>query len=108
MDEQHQRRVAENEVRFRDMNERRRAEGASFHGAERDDVRVMCECALSQCEDEFDVAIREYRRVRENDSWFIVRPGHEIPSAEFVAERHGQWQVVEKFGIGDDIANGDA
>jgi hypothetical protein len=48
------------------------------------------------CHDHVRVTGEEYEAVRADARRFIVVPGHELPQAETVVERHKQYFVVEK------------
>jgi hypothetical protein len=88
-------RIAENEARFRDINERLRGDLQPVTG-ETEPVRFVCECGNASCREGVGVPLREYRAVRLNPLRFAVVPGHEIPDLETVVERHGAYVVVEK------------
>lgn len=107
MDHETQRRVAENEVRFRAMNERRRRENGDFRGEDADSLTVMCECAAVSCTLEFELELEAYLDVRSHPRWFVIRAGHELPEAEDVVRDLGDDRmVVEKSGAGVAIAEG--
>lgn len=106
MEETLERRIAYNESRFREHNERVKDVVDKLATASLDDGRfaIMCECALSECDAMIDVSIPEYERVRSNGRWFVVRPDHMIPDMEVAVDRHdGHW-VVEKLGRGGEVA----
>jgi hypothetical protein len=101
-------RLAENEARFREINDR----------VERDLERVVyspdellpfvCECAQRTCSTTIELTRDEYERVRADSILFAVAPGHEITDIEDVVERHERyflirkhpetWEVVERTG----------
>ena len=86
-------RMAENELYFKQLNER-------INGLERtwgyDVLDAVCECADQACFARVPLQITEYVAIRENPRLFIVAPGHELPDAESVVERHDSYCVVEK------------
>lgn len=105
MDHATERRIAENEVRFRDMNERRRQEGGKFHGSTADTLTVMCECALRTCTTEFELELDAYRDVRSDPKCFVLLAGHELPEVEQVVRDLGDDRlVVKKLGDGANMA----
>lgn len=109
MDEETERRIAANEVRFREMNERRLVAEGDFHGELPEAVTVMCECALESCTVEFDVPAEVYGRVRSDPRRFLARSGHELPEVEVVVDDLGDDRlVIEKVGEGAAVAEGDA
>lgn len=106
MDERTQRRIAENESRFRDANERLESELRGFGGESRDRDRyeLVCECALDACDGMVAVTGREYEHVRSNPVWFLVRPEHVVESVERTVERTDRYWIIEKRSAGADEA----
>ncbi len=92
-----QRRIAENEVRFREINERLRD---SLDGVIPGDdvVEFVCECGDRGCTDAVGLTLDEYEAVRAHALRFAVLAGHEIPDVETVVERHSRYAVVQKRG----------
>lgn len=88
-------RIAENEARFRDINERLRKDLEQLAG-EDESLRFVCECGNASCREGVAIPIEEYRAVRLNVLRFAVVPGHEIPDLESVVERHERYLVIEK------------
>ena len=88
-------RIAENEVRFRDINDRLRSgvEGL-IDPAER--IDYVCECGDTGCADSLALTAADYESVRGDPRQFAVRPGHEIPDVESVVARHERYVVVRK------------
>lgn len=109
MDEHVERRLAANEVRFREMNGRRLEEEGDLHGELPEALVVMCECALEECILEFEVPVDAYGRARSDPRRFLVRAGHQLPEVELVVEDLGEERlVVEKVGPGVAVAEGAA
>ena len=100
---QDERRIAENEVRFRAVNEDidrgRPGTGAQTR------VPFVCECGDEGCRRLVDLTAREYQAVRADAKHFFVIDGHEIERAEDVVERHEGWLVVRKTGVGAEVAD---
>lgn len=93
MDER-ERRLAQNEAVFREVNERISA-GAQRH----DDAHVyefFCECTNADCMFRLPLTSADYERVRSDPRRFVVRPTHDLPEVEKVVERHDAYWVVEK------------
>ena len=89
-------RVAENEILFRQVNERiLEIEGDGWRV---DPVDFMCECGDVQCTRVVQLAVDEYERLRSDPTHFGVIPGHEIPEIETVVEQHPHYLVVRKDG----------
>ena len=90
-----ERRMAENEAAFRDVNESLRY--AAEQGT-RDvhTMRLVCECGDASCAEFVEVTTREYETVRATPTHFVVRPGHELPDIERVVAANERFSVVEK------------
>src|SRR4051794_27502675 len=84
MDER-QRRVGENEVLYRSVNERIEELNATF-GTMTDSLTVVCECGRAACAEQIELPASDYERVRADPALFIIIPGHEIPDVEDVVE----------------------
>ena len=84
-------RLAANEARFRDINE-----SAQPQREQQGTGRFVCECADRSCLAWIDVPAADYARVRANQLWFIVAPGHELPDVESVVERHDGYFLIAK------------
>ena len=101
MDEERQRRVAENESFFREVNERIE-ESARSGGEERQ--AFVCQCGTLRCSERIGLALSDYERLRSNPLWFAVVPGHEIPEVERVIDTHEDYLVIEKIETGAEVA----
>ena len=98
-------RVAENEARVRNANERIEA------AAERLEPSVylipfVCECGRLDCIVTLRLSLDAYEAVREDARWFICSPGHELTQAghERVIETRDSYVIVEKQGQAADVA----
>lgn len=91
------RRIAENESRFREINERL---GFDLHRLPGDPGRVdfVCECGMVDCALPVSLELSEYEHVRRDPLLFAVVPGHELPDVEDVVERTDRYAVVRKHG----------
>jgi hypothetical protein len=92
-------RLANNEVLFRDINERI-ADIAEPQGIPGDDhvYEFLCECSNIGCDLRLPLTLRLYESVRKDPTHFIVAPGHELPEIEIVLSRTEGYQVVQKQG----------
>lgn len=59
MDERHLRRIAHNESRFRELNQRIRR-GYDDIDPATEHYSVLCECAITECEDMIDISRPDY------------------------------------------------
>jgi hypothetical protein len=89
------RRIAQNEARFREINDRLEADVRKL--APGDGItEFVCECGQAQCTLTVPLTLDEYDRVRADDLLFVVLPGHEIPDTEDVLTRTDRYFVVRK------------
>ena len=94
MDER-KRRIAENETRFRAINQRlsddlQRLEVAGGH------VSFVCECGSSECTQPIELTVEEYGDVRRDPMAFVVARGHEIDDTEDIVRTAERFTIVRK------------
>jgi hypothetical protein len=94
-------RLAANEALFRDVNERIKSLGDQFQAQVLD---IVCECVKDDCALTISLSTAEYERLRSSGKHFVVVPGHEQPDVEVVIERLKNHAVVEKVGVGAEVA----
>ena len=92
-----QRRAAENQSLFRQVNERIRELNEVF------DALLpygdwACECDRLDCIGRIQLTLEEYEDIRSGPNRFAVLPGHDDPPVERVVERNERYWVVEKVG----------
>ena len=112
-----ERRLAENEVVFRQLNEQvQRSIDAVNHMADdsgqrefkivqgKDDppLYFYCECSEVQCSERVKVRHSEYNRIHKRRDHFIVVPGHETAKIEDIVERNPEYFVVKKHIVPPD------
>ncbi len=95
-------RLARNEVRFRQINERLE-DDLSVLGLE-GLQEFVCECGDPDCSELVHLTFEEYEHVRSNPRWFAVVPGHIFPEVEIVLERQERFELLEKIGATAEIA----
>jgi hypothetical protein len=88
------RRLAENEILFRQVNEQIANKLDVERGPRAFDV--VCECTNRDCMKALTIEASEYEWLRQNPLRFVVLPGHEAPAVEDVVERHSGYLIVEK------------
>jgi hypothetical protein len=100
------RRIAENNARFREANERI-AEVAVEYGLVDRPVPFVCECSDESCAQLLRLLLGDYRYVRSNVRWFLHAPGHEseVPGIVRLVEERDGYAIVEKVGQAGDLAS---
>jgi hypothetical protein len=89
-------RLARNEARFREINERVERDLAPIVDPHDELLPFVCECGRPTCTDTIGLSIAEYESVRSDATRFVVVPGHEIEDVEDVIERTDRFAVVRK------------
>jgi hypothetical protein len=89
------RRIAENEARFREINERLANDVAELTAAD-ETTDFVCECGKVECTLTIALTLDEYRHVRDDPLLFAVLPGHQIEDAEDVLTSTERYAVVRK------------
>lgn len=85
---------AQNQVRFRAVNERvsrHRTEGGAARST------YVCECGDTSCRDPLELTPDEYEAVRSEGAWFLVATHHEDPEVERVVVEHPRYSTVAKL-----------
>jgi hypothetical protein len=98
-------RLANNEVLFREINERI-AEVAEPHTGLRDDhvYEFLCECSNIGCDLRLPLTLSVYEGVRKEPTQFVVAPGHELPEIERVISQTDSYWIVRKQGDAAELA----
>jgi hypothetical protein len=106
MDER-ERRVVENESRFRLVNERIRAVVSGDESAHHDaaeDVTVICECGYADCTEAVSVPLSGYEWARADPARFVIAVSHELPEYERIVRDGDGYRVVKKIGDAQQLA----
>lgn len=97
MKKRDERRLAENEVIFKQIN--KDIEGF-LHDVGVENLVLApfyCECSNMDCHARIELTPSNYERIHKNPKRFIVLDGHQVPAIERVVEHHGKYNVVEKL-----------
>jgi hypothetical protein len=97
-----ERRLAENESFFRDINEHIR-ETATMYGRDDHLYHFLCECSNRDCMLRLRMSLTDYEATRRHPARFLVAPGHELPEIERVVEQRSGYSVVEKIGAAEEF-----
>jgi hypothetical protein len=90
-----ERRIGQNEVLYREVNERVNDLNDQFELTD-ELATFVCECGRLDCSEPMRMTGSEYARVRSDPATFAVKPGHEFPDVEVVVEEHEEYDVVRK------------
>jgi hypothetical protein len=89
------RRIADNESRFREINERLEADLRRLP-SEDGPVEFVCECGRTECAASVQLTIDEYEQVRKDSTTFAMLPGHDIEDVEDVVFSNERYAVARK------------
>ena len=89
------RRVGENEVLFREVNERVLDLNETF-AVFTERIQIICECGNAACVERISLTPDEYRALRADPRRFALVHGHEAPDVEHVVEETDRFVVVAK------------
>jgi hypothetical protein len=90
-----ERRIGENEILYRTVNEKIEDLNAAF-GTLTETMTVVCECGDEACAEQIELDLRTDERVRSEPTHFVILPGHVEPDVESVVERGDGYEVVRK------------
>ena len=100
-----ERRLTENELLFREVNERIDTV-ASELGGEETTYEFVCECSDANCVERVALTLGQYEWLRARPLLFVVVEGHEVTSIERAVETIAPGIVaVEKIGEAADLAD---
>jgi AraC-like DNA-binding protein len=91
------RRMAQNEALFREINERVEDVAAEL-GDQQAGYEYFCECANKDCTFRLVMSVEEYESVRSDAKQFVVLPDHFTPEIEELVLSTDQYWVVRKSG----------
>ena len=98
-----ERRLAQNETLFREVNER--IEDLALSHADEDHVyEFFCECSNADCNLRLSVPLSTYEQARTDSAVFIVAIGHDLPEIEDVVLSGAGFQLVRKRGDAAELA----
>ena len=96
--DKHEREAALNQALRREVNERQ------LDISHEEQVQFVCECANQNCEELVTLTVEECEFVRRVPNRLVVMTGHvDHTSEEVIMEEPGRFQVLEKFGPGEDV-----
>jgi len=96
-------RIAENEIRFREINERMARDVRDIVDPQ-ERLDLVCECGFDTCRETVGMRLGDYDHERADGRHFFLVPGHEIEDLERIVERREGYAVVEKKGDAATVA----
>jgi hypothetical protein len=94
LNDEAERRLARNEVLFRETNEA--IERGQWPSDPEKLVRFRCECSRLECDKAVEVTLVQYEQVRRFSRRFVLATGHEVLEIETVVNRGDGHVIVEK------------
>jgi len=107
MEQRRRDRIAKNEVSFRSINETLDQGLRTIESEPGELAGFVCECGDVDCAALVRVELSKFAEVRSDPRWFLVVPGHDIPSVEDVVEHGERHSIVQKHEDVCDIVEGD-
>jgi hypothetical protein len=95
-------RRAENEVVFKEHNERIQERVLSIIPEDSKAVfliHFVCECSDELCRADIELTVDQFEAHTKKARYFITKLGHDQPDIEVVIERYSEYQLVEKFEV---------
>ena len=101
-------RKARNEALLREVNERIAELGEATRIWEPDaTIDFLCECGTDGgCGERIRIPLAAYQRVRAQNDWFVLRPGHETPEIERPVDRTADYVIVDKIAAVEHLVRG--
>ncbi len=99
------RRIAENEARFRDANEKIEAAFERLEPTTRS-IPFVCECGRPDCFQVLRLTFAEYELARQNPRYFVCAPGHQLtgPGLGRTVQETRKFVIAEKIGAAGAVA----
>lgn len=94
-------RAAQNEIVFREANERLGEKRLELGAG--GPTPFLCECSDRSCTQVIRLTLPEYEHTRSNPTWFVVAVGHDAGGGK-VVEEHAEFTIVEKTGVAGAMA----
>jgi hypothetical protein len=107
MDDASKRKLAANEALAREVNERVGEVGAAWF-ADEEAIEFVCECSRTTCDGRIHLRRSELEQVRSSPVRFAIIRAHVVEEIECVVGEAGDAVVVEKLGVGREVAEENA
>src|SRR5437588_482279 len=90
------RRTSSNEALFRMVNAEIEKLGRGPADISDRTLHIVCECSDLTCAHPLVVELEEFRRIRVDETLFVVEPGHEDAERDEIIERTQRYLVIRK------------
>lgn len=97
-----EKRMAQNEVLFREVNER--VETVAHQLGPNVPYEFFCECANADCTFRVQLPLSLYESIRSDPTQFVVLPQHYTPEIENLVAKEETYWVVRKTGEAGEYA----
>ncbi len=113
-----ERRMVENEVVFREYNQRVQKKFDEIQRVATEDnqkhliptedptFQFYCECADENCRQRIPLKLSQYNEIHKKKDRFVIVSGHEVKSIEHVIKKNSDFWIVEKFYTPPDSVSG--
>ncbi len=98
MNDTQRRRLIENEIIAR-TNNRKAGVAIDLVSLDFKTVNFFCERSVAPCKEHILMSVDDYTKIHEHHNRFMVIPGHDKSSVEFVKEKESEYWVVEKYSM---------
>lgn len=95
-----ERRLAKNEVVFRQANQQVQKFMQEQNAGKKDkesELHFYCECSNENCRERVMLTPTKYGKLHKNSSQFVIKPGHSVAEVEKVVKTAPDYEVVEKY-----------
>ena len=90
------------ELAVRAANQRAK-EAIEAHTPKEEQARLKidfyCECSNESCQERISLTLEDYEKLHDEQSKFVIAPGHITPSIEKVTKTRRSLQVVDKYAL---------
>jgi hypothetical protein len=100
MDRLSERRLVENEVVFKKLNQRlQKAIKAILDQVHTNEMELLfyCECSNLDCKERIKIPVEVYEKIHKRNDHFALKPGHEIGQMERIVSQTDDYLVVQKL-----------
>jgi hypothetical protein len=100
MDRLSERRLVENEVVFKKLNQRlQKTIKAMLDQVHTDEMELLfyCECSDLNCIERIKIPVETYETIHKRKDHFVLKAGHELPEIERIVSQVNDYVVAQKL-----------